>query len=56
MGKSNLYAVCKPCVHTCMGDPCEAILNLLTLQAATELDEQEIRENIDDWLERVGSG
>ena len=52
MGKENLYAVCKDCVHTCTDQPCEAFLALGVLQSATELGLDEIQYNLGQWLKK----
>ena len=52
MGKENVYLICKECIHTCTNKPCEAILALKTLQAADELGLDEIRYNLDLWLQK----
>lgn len=53
MGKENLYRVCQNCPHTCTDKPCEAFLQLKVLDAAEELDLDELRDNIAYQVERV---
>jgi len=63
MGKKNVYAMCKNCVHTCTDTPCDAYCNLAVLWQVLgealqgpvidyEIIIQEAYENITEWMKK----